>query len=447
MEVDIPVTQDGVLVSGSFKMPAGDVTVYAEWEAAPGNVEVTFETNGGSAVEKQIIEKGGKATRPSNPVKEGYNLREWYEDEACTTRFNFSNTIDSNIKLYAYWTKTLNGFKLHSTGVKKNASGNYELDTDALEAQFEKDSAEVTIDVTPLATDYDTANLITEEPTAGTEYYFHVYLEDVDGVEGKPTVYYSDSLKSGGTDATADDAAITLEELSRSPGGKYATLIFKYVKNKKPAVTCTVRWLDGDGSELDSKTYAEGEPEPTTDKMPVKAEDENYTYTFDKWDDGTVDGTTKTYTPQFTAVKKPGPAPTKVVYWIEEGTEVSVSKNADKPLKLTAHRSTDDHLTFGKFTGIRMDGKDVGAAEYTAASGSLKLEVKAAYINKLSAGKHKLLVTFEDGAAEITVNVRAAGGSDIPKTGDDFPLWLVIAIAAAALIGLAAVMIVWRRRA
>ena len=67
----------------------------------------------------------------------------------------------------------------------------------------------------------------------------------------------------------------------------------------------TVIWLNGDGSELDRKTYKEGAPEPTTDKIPVKEDDEDYTYTFTGWDKGTVDGNTKTYRPLFEAKAKP----------------------------------------------------------------------------------------------------------------------------------------------
>ena len=80
--------------------------------------------------------------------------------------------------------------------------------------------------------------------------------------------------------------------------------------------TYTAIWLDGDGKELDKKTYKEGEAEPTTDKVPTKAEDEDNTYAFDKWDGGTVSGTTKTYKPSFTATAKDKPEPAKTEYTV-----------------------------------------------------------------------------------------------------------------------------------
>lgn len=45
----------------------------------------------------------------------------------------------------------------------------------------------------------------------------------------------------------------------------------------------TVEWLNGDDNILDIKTYAEGNPEPTTDKIPVKASTWECSYVFAGW--------------------------------------------------------------------------------------------------------------------------------------------------------------------
>ncbi len=71
-----------------------------------------------------------------------------------------------------------------------------------------------------------------------------------------------------------------------------------------PKTTYYVQWLNGDGSLLDSKSYKEGQKEPSTTKIPVKAPDESNTYEFDGWSSGTVVGKTKTYTPYFKAIAK-----------------------------------------------------------------------------------------------------------------------------------------------
>ncbi|MBO4422896.1 MAG: hypothetical protein J5879_05625 [Clostridia bacterium] len=66
----------------------------------------------------------------------------------------------------------------------------------------------------------------------------------------------------------------------------------------------TVIWKNGDGSELDRKTYVEGEEEPVTDKVPVKEEDAGNTYRFKAWSVGETGDKVKTYEPEFTAVPK-----------------------------------------------------------------------------------------------------------------------------------------------
>lgn len=42
---------------------------------------VSFESNGGSAVESQQVEAGGYATEPEDPTRDGYFFTNWYSDE------------------------------------------------------------------------------------------------------------------------------------------------------------------------------------------------------------------------------------------------------------------------------------------------------------------------------------------------------------------------------
>ena len=62
--------------------------------------EVTFDSNGGNVVEKQIINKGDKVNKPNDPIKEGYLFIEWlYNNET----FNFDIKIEKDINLIANW--------------------------------------------------------------------------------------------------------------------------------------------------------------------------------------------------------------------------------------------------------------------------------------------------------------------------------------------------------
>jgi len=84
-------------------------------------VNVTFDTDGGSVVEKQTIKKGEKIEEPETPTKEGYTFDGWYYNDE---KFDFSKKVDSDITLEARWTKTVsseiefkNDFTLSKTKV------------------------------------------------------------------------------------------------------------------------------------------------------------------------------------------------------------------------------------------------------------------------------------------------------------------------------------------
>jgi len=79
------------------------ITFYAQWK--PITYTVSFNTNGGSAIEAQTVQKGNMAEAPENPpTKEKYGFTGWYEDKQLTHLFDFSNTpITSNKTLYAGW--------------------------------------------------------------------------------------------------------------------------------------------------------------------------------------------------------------------------------------------------------------------------------------------------------------------------------------------------------
>jgi uncharacterized repeat protein (TIGR02543 family) len=63
---------------------------------------VTFDTDGGSKVDSQIIEKGGGlAKKPDNPTKDGYYFVAWNTED--DEKFDFETTITADITLKAVW--------------------------------------------------------------------------------------------------------------------------------------------------------------------------------------------------------------------------------------------------------------------------------------------------------------------------------------------------------
>lgn len=74
-------------------------------------VFVRFETNGATAIDKQRIAKGTKATEPTDPTKTGYTFYGWHLDKDCNEdgyvgdEFDFDAAVNGNITLYAKWVK------------------------------------------------------------------------------------------------------------------------------------------------------------------------------------------------------------------------------------------------------------------------------------------------------------------------------------------------------
>jgi len=95
----------------------GDGTNYADsaWSASvdytienlQNKVTVTFNSMGGSAVDKAVIEKGDKVKEPDNPDRIGYTFDGWYADDKFTpeSRWVFIGySVTENMTLYANWT-------------------------------------------------------------------------------------------------------------------------------------------------------------------------------------------------------------------------------------------------------------------------------------------------------------------------------------------------------
>lgn len=91
-------------IAFNFETPINaDTTLYAAWERVTA-LSVDFESNGGSAVESQSVERGGKVLYPVTPTKENYVFAGWFTDEELTEEYDFSQEVTSSFTLYAKWT-------------------------------------------------------------------------------------------------------------------------------------------------------------------------------------------------------------------------------------------------------------------------------------------------------------------------------------------------------
>ncbi|GLC87628.1 InlB B-repeat-containing protein [Lysinibacillus piscis] len=117
-------TGDNYAVGQKFTIGSASLTLYANWAANPVVIpptsppisggssssstesmyDIQFETNGGTAIDKQVKSYNDKLTAPPIPVKEGYTFVGWYTDSALTKEWHFdTDYVRGNVTLYAKW--------------------------------------------------------------------------------------------------------------------------------------------------------------------------------------------------------------------------------------------------------------------------------------------------------------------------------------------------------
>ena len=132
----------------------------------------------------------------------------------------------------------------------------------------------------------------------------------------------------------------------------------------------TVVWLDGDGSVLDSATCLARDPEPVTLKIPRKASDAEHNYSFESWDEGTVDGIVKTYRPVFEQTEK-----TVYTVWVGSGTADPKHAKEGKLITLTPYEPDEGMY----FTGWRVVSGGVTVTDNTFIMPEGNVEIYAVY--------------------------------------------------------------------
>lgn len=86
---------------------------------------VTFDSNGGSKVSSQTVEKNKTAKEPTNPTKSGYTFKGWY---LGNSKYSFSKKVTKNITLTAKWEKVEEKEETPSTPVVKKYTVTFDTD-------------------------------------------------------------------------------------------------------------------------------------------------------------------------------------------------------------------------------------------------------------------------------------------------------------------------------
>lgn len=108
---------------------------------------VTFNTDGGSLVNSQTVEKGNKVVKPTNPTKVGYTFDCW---TIGLLEFNFNTAINQNITLTARWTRNPEP----STPVVKHTVKFIDWDGRVIKTEVVEDGKDATAPTNPVRDGY-----------------------------------------------------------------------------------------------------------------------------------------------------------------------------------------------------------------------------------------------------------------------------------------------------
>ncbi len=84
---------------------------------------VSFNSNGGSAVDAQSVQSGGLAALPATPVKDGSGFVGWYTDAELNNPFSFNTPVNGDITLYARWDDSFVRFESFYSNVTSMPAG------------------------------------------------------------------------------------------------------------------------------------------------------------------------------------------------------------------------------------------------------------------------------------------------------------------------------------
>ena len=391
------LTRDGYTFEGWFTAQNGGTkvmadtkvttaenhTLYAHW--TQNIYDVRFDANGGKeAYEPKKVRYGDTYKEfPPEPTRIGYKFAGWYTEKDGGAKVELGDVVTSSHTLYAHWT-----------------ANTYTVTFDANGGTVTPETMKVTYGC-----------LYGELPTPTRKGYTFV------GWFTNP---------NGGTQVKAD------AEVTTAAG---RTLHAHWTQNIH---TVTIK-ADKDGKVIETQQIPEGGLAKKPAKEPVREG-----YTFIGWqangaawdfDQNVVERDTEIIALWEKVVIAPDVA-------IEGGTSFIVGRATENAMVTIGHNVPG--FGVANLAYVDVDGKKLNEKDYDAKTGSIKLNVHAAYLNTLSVGEHTLTAHLKgdgyDGqkvSAKLTVSP-VPDASGLPKTGDASAPMVWCALGLACLAGLAA---------
>ncbi|MBS7009366.1 InlB B-repeat-containing protein [Anaerostipes sp.] len=89
--------------NGSIELYAQSFSTYAVLTSE--NVEITFDSQGGTKISPQTVKYGTVITKPKDPVKKGSAFIDWCLDKDGKEVYDFKTKVQDSFTLYAKWSK------------------------------------------------------------------------------------------------------------------------------------------------------------------------------------------------------------------------------------------------------------------------------------------------------------------------------------------------------
>ena len=140
-------------------------------------------------------------------------------------------------------------------------------------------------------------------------------------------------------------------------------------------------------------------------------------------------------------------------------------KGGKDPLSLRFKNLTDDEGTFDQFLGIKVDDELVDEDNYTKEKGSVIVNLKPEYLEKLSVGEHTIEAMFIYGSVKAKFTIKEAKAteakatevkpaeakkeaakSNATKTGDSSPLLIAIIVMAVSALAIVTMIVVKKKK-
>ena len=155
---------------------------------------LTFETNGGSAINPVTVRHGNAVARPADPTKDKYTFIGWYADPEFTEEYDFATVLEADKTIYAKFELTSTPIgdiyvRYDVLHIKQLPDGSYDL----ANAEVEHLSAKKDTTVTAVVKDYRATHHINVNSTLSK--LTDTAIQPYPGADGKPvytilSVYY-----------------------------------------------------------------------------------------------------------------------------------------------------------------------------------------------------------------------------------------------------------------